>query len=173
MVGLTVVVLLNSVSGVVAVLGIQVRDVHHNNLRRVWPLFYLIYVRLHISYQLLVLLIVEFILVEDDDAEFLGVGSQANKRFQRGKELKVTVGSNSNENLVILRNRMLWKFFFDYLGKVDLHGEVVPFECRHYLMEDSFALEEDGPTHSRDNIHYAIGALSLIVKAQTSHFGRG
>lgn len=51
------------------------------------------------------------------------------KRFQRRQELEVTVGSNSDENLIVFGDRVLWKFFLDYLVKVDLDRIVVIFKC--------------------------------------------
>ena len=76
LVGLTVVVLLDSVSGMVAVLGIQVGDMHHDDRRRVRPFLQLIDVGLHIFRQLLVLLVIEIVLVKDDDAKFVGVSGK-------------------------------------------------------------------------------------------------
>ena len=87
--------------------------------------------------------------------------------------MKVTVGGNSDENLIVFGDRVLWKLFLDNLVEVDLHCVVVPFERRIHLMQESFALEEDGPAHSRHNIHNTSGSCALSVEAQTSHFGRG
>ena len=95
------------------------------------------------------------------------------KRFQRGQELEVTVGSNSDENLIVFGDRVLWKFFLDYLVKVDLDCIAVIFKCIKNLVQDCLALKKDSPAHSRDNIHNAVNALPLSVKAQASHFGRG
>ena len=68
------------------------------------------------------------------------------ERFQRAKELYITVRCNSNENLPVFGDWVrLWNLV-DHLVEVDCDSIIVPAKCGTYHVQHLFTPEKDGTT---------------------------
>ena len=78
-------------AGLVAALGVNMRQLLHNELRRVWLNLYLRNVRFDFISESHVRRVVEIVLIQDDDSESLGMSSQGNHRLQCIDKLEISI----------------------------------------------------------------------------------
>ena len=144
LVGLTIVVTLNHLPGMINIFSVLMPNVLHKNSWRIWPLRHFFKISWKFNHQVLIPLLPDVKLVVDNYSESFGMLSPIYNWLDRLEKLQITIWGDANENLPVFWDWMWLRRLINYLFEVKGDSVVVPSLCMSDLMQHLFAFEYDG-----------------------------